>query len=216
MRTLDASEKERLVEEFRACLEHPANNSEDLGDAIDLHTLLAELAALKNEVRLESRQFKSMLDELRGLIEVLREQNARLTHDLERAREQVTASKQKAERSLLLDILDLRDRLQAGVDAGARWTPSFLARLVPSETHFSQSLREGLTLTLQRVDEMLTQYRVRPIDTIGKALDPNLMRVVSVESAPGQADGHVLRETRRGFSQDGELLRAAEVIVNKK
>lgn len=216
MSALDPVEKERLIEEFRACLEHGGENGVDEDEAVDLHTLLAEMAALKNEIRLESRQFKSMLEEMRAFGEVLREQNERLTHDLERAREHAAASKQKAERALLLDMLDLRDRLQAGVDAGAVRKPPFLARLVPSETRFALSLKQGLALTLQRVDEMLLHYRVRPIDAVGQALDPHLMRVVGVESVPGQADGQVLRETRHGFSQDGELLRAAEVIVNKK
>lgn len=217
MNMLDPAEKERLIEEFRACLDQADESTHDDHDAVDLHTLLTEMAALKNEIRLESRQFKSMLDEMRSFGEVLRVQNERLSHDLERARDNAAAGKQKAERALLLNILDLRDRLQAGVDAGAQRRPSSLARrLVPNETRFAQSLVEGLTLTLQRLDEVLANYRVRPIDAAGQTLDPNLMRVVGVESVPGKLDGQVLRETRRGFFHDTELLRAAEVIVNKE
>lgn len=217
MSALDPAEKERLIEEFRACLEHAGENGVEEGEAVDLHTLLAEMAALKNEIRLESRQFKSMLDEMRSFGEVLRGQNERLTHDLERARENAAVGNKKAERALLLNILDLRDRLQAGVDAGAQRRPaSFVHRLVPSDARFTQSLLEGLALTLQRVDEVLANHRVRPIEAAGQTLDPNLMRVVGVESVLGKLDGQVLRETRRGFFHDTELLRVAEVIVNKK
>ena len=42
------------------------------------------------------------------------------------------------------------------------------------------------------------------------------MRAVGLESAPEAAEGVVLHETRRGFLHSGELLRTAEVIVNKK
>ena len=42
------------------------------------------------------------------------------------------------------------------------------------------------------------------------------MRAVGVEADPEAPDGVVLREVRRGFYHGGELLRAAEVIVNKK
>lgn len=212
---LDPDEKERLLEEFRACLEICEVSDED-DKPVDLYSLLAEMAALKNEIRLESRQFKSMLEEMRNFGDALRAQNERLNRDLDLAREQVTASKQKAERGLLLDMLDLRDRLQAGVDAGTAHRPSFFARLVPGETRFADSLGQSLALTLQRVDDALAGYRVRPLDVAGQPLDPHLMRAVGVEAVGGMPDGVVLREARRGFFHGSELLRAAEVIVNKK
>ena len=219
MRPLDTAEKERLLEEFRTCLEQweeeGAEGDENGREPVDLHTLLGEMAALKNEVRLESRQFKSAVEELRGFADTLREQNERLARYLERARELAAEAQRQAERRLLLGLLDLRDRLQAGVDTGARRRRSPLARLVPSETRFAQSLSEGLALTLRRVDELLGTHRVRPVHALGQPLDPTLMRAVGVESVRDMPDGVVLREARRGFFQGGELLRAAEVIVNK-
>ncbi len=218
MTPLDPAEKEDLIAQFCASLDagEQRGGDDEPEDGVDLHTLLAEMAALKNEIRLESRQFKSMLDEMRGFGDVLREQNDRLNRDLERAREQAASVGRQAERALLLDMLDLHDRLKAGVDAGAARRPGFLARLLPGETRFARSLAQGLALTLQRVDDVLAGYRVRPIDVLGQQLDPHLMRAVGVESLSGQSDGLVLRETRRGFLHGGELLRAAEVIVNKK
>lgn len=223
MRRLDAAEKERMLEEFRACLdqweEEDAQSDEageeGAGEPVDLRTLLGEMAALKNEVRLESRQFKSALEELCGFGDTLREQNERLARDLERAREQAAEAQRQAERRLLLGLLDLRDRLQAGADSAARRRPSALARLMPGETRFAQSLTEGLALTLRRVDELLETHRVRPVDALGQPLDPMLMRAVGVESVRDMPDAVVLREARRGFLHGGELLRAAEVIVNK-
>lgn len=213
---LNPDEKERLMDEFNAFLETGELKHEVDDNAIDLHTILVEMAALKNEIRLESRQFKSMLDEMRNFGNALREQNERLSRDLDIARGQVAASKQTAERGLLLEILDLRDRLQAGKDAGALYRPSFLARLVPNEVRFNHSLVQGLVLMLQRVDDALTGYRVRPLDVLGLPLDPHLMRAVGVENVADKPDGMVLHEVRRGFFHGGELLRAAEVIVNKK
>lgn len=215
MRPLDAQEKERLVEEFRACLEQWEEGEEE-SEPVDLRTLLGEMAALKNEVRLESRQYKSALEELKKFGEALGAHNERLAQDLERAREQAAEAQRQAERRLLLGMLDLRDRLQAGADADAARQPSVLAHLVPGETRFARALGQGLTLTLQRLDELLATHRVRPIDALGQALDPQRMRAVGVESAPEHPDGVVLREARRGFLHSGELLRPAEVIVNKK
>lgn len=216
MRPLDEAEKDRLVEEFRACLEQWKEEGEEEGEPVDLRTLLGEMAALKNEVRLESRQFKSALEELKSVGETLRTHNERLARDLDRARGEAAEVQRQAERRLLLGMLDLRDRLQAGADAASARRPSAFARLVPGETRFARALSEGLTLTLQRFDELLATHRVRPINALGKPLDPQRMRAVGVEAAPDAPDGVVLREARRGFLRGGELLRAAEVIVNRK
>lgn len=214
--TLDPAEKERLVEEFRACLEDWEGDEEEADEGVDLHSLLTELAALKNDIRLESRQFKGMLEEMRSFGDTLREQNERLNRDLDRAREQTAAAGRQAERGLLLELIDLRDRLQAGAEAAAAYRPAWLSRLVPSDLRFARSLEEGLALTLRKMDGVLAGHRVQAIEAVGRQLDPHRMRAVGVEAASDRPDGQVLREARRGFVQHGELLRAAEVIVNKR
>ncbi len=215
MSPLDDTEKLRLVGEFRAFLDQWEDGADD-AELLDLRSLLAEMAALKNEVRLESRQFRSALEELKTHGEALRLQNERLTRDLDRVRGEAAHAQRQAERRLLLGIVDLRDRLQAGADAAAARRPSALARLVPGETRFARAVSEGLTLTLQRLDQLLETHRVRPIEVLGKPLDPQIMRALGVEAAPDAPEGVVLREVRRGFHLGGDLLRAAEVIVNKK
>lgn len=217
---LDPEAKERLVEQFRACLDSDADDTADDSEAIDLSTLLAETAALKNEVRLQARQFKSALEQMQALSDALAEHNQALTRDLERARAQAAEAKAQAERGLLLGLLELRDRLQAGLDAQTAWRPPPLLRLLgqvldDGQRH-TRSLREGSALTLQRLDELLASHRVRPIAALGQALDPQCMQAVGIEWAPEAAEGVVLRELRRGFQQGAVLLRTAEVIVNKK
>lgn len=219
---IDAEAKQRLIEQVRACLDAddsgPADpdSPDDLAQPLDLHTLLAEMAALKNEVRLQARQFKTALEQMQALGDALRSQSERLQQDLDRARAQATQAKSQAERGLLLGLLELRDRLQAGLDMQAARRPTTLQRLLGGDQRFNQSLREGSALTLQRLDELLDSHRVRPIAAIAQPLDPQCMQAVAVEWAPQIAEGRVLRELRRGYMQGTELLRAAEVIVNKK
>lgn len=220
MSSLDPETRERLVEQFRACLDSDPDDAADPGEDIDLATLLAEMAALKNEVRLQARQFKSALEQTQALSDALGEHNQALARDLERARAQAAEAKAQAERGLLLGLLELRDRLQAGLDAQTAWRPAPLLRLLGGlagdvQRH-SRSLREGSALTLQRLDELLDSHRVRPIVAVGQALDPHCMQAVGIEWAPQAAEGVVLRELRRGYLQGAVLLRTAEVIVNKK
>ena len=227
---LDPEERARLVDDFRAALERSARQGEPAdrlddqaaGDAetsVDLATLLSEMAVLKSELRLQSRQFKNTLDELRAFGNDLRQNGERLQRDLERAREQAASIQGQTERQFLLALLDLRDRLQSGVDAAGRPPSSFLTRLVPGPARFAASLAEGQRLTLQRLDDLLASHRVRPLPVLGEILDPQRMRVVGVEAAGSSSsvpDGTILREVKRGFLHNGELLRVAEVIVSKK
>ncbi|MDS4015465.1 MAG: nucleotide exchange factor GrpE [Candidatus Accumulibacter sp.] len=227
----DEAQREVLVEEFRNRLAQALATTEDgqepaaAGDQsagasreVDLATLLGEIAMLRNELRLQSRQFKQTLEELRRFGDDLRTNNERLQRDLERAHEQTSLVAQQTARPLLLALLDLRDRLQAGVDAAGRMPSSIMTRLVPGPQRFAASLAEGQRLSLQRLDELLAGQRVRAMRVEGEAFDPQRMRVVGVESgtAAAVADGTVLREVRRGFYHDDGLLRLAEVIVSKK
>ena len=217
MISFENEEKARLLAEFSACLDlcGPQPHAVCDDDAVDLYTLLNEMAALKNEVRLEARQSKNTLDELRASVDLLREHNAQLTRELELARERASTAQQQTESALLSKLLDLRDRLQASVDAVANWRPSAWLHCLPG-IRFARRLGEGQALTLQRVDECLADYQVSAINVVDQALNPHLMRAISVEARAEQPDGIVLREVRRGFLRHGKLLRTAEVIVNKR
>jgi molecular chaperone GrpE len=112
--------KEHLIAQFRAYLDvvegvHPLT-IEEPGREIDLFTLFSELAALKNEVKLESRQVKTALDQFREVFDTLRQDNARLGEELGRRRDTEQEARCAAQRELLLEILDLHDRLRAGLE----------------------------------------------------------------------------------------------------
>lgn len=218
MSEIEPEIRERLIAEFRALLDTPqAEFLAEPDDPVDLHTLLSELAALKSEVRLEARQFKNGLDELRGVVSPLRETNERLLLELDHAREQLAAAGRQAERQILLEVLDLRDRIDAGFGSSAAHRPTLWARLFTrSEVRFARHLGEGLKLTLDRVDRLLDKYRVKPLEVLNQPLDPHCMNAVGTQSKPQQNDGMVVAEQRRGYLRDGELLRCAEVIVNKR
>ena len=87
---------------------------------------------------------------------------------------------------------------------------------MPGPLRLVDRLAQGQALTLARAQETLKRLGVRAIDAAGQRLDPERMRAVAVEHRPDQPEGVVLREARRGYTHDGELLRTAEVVVNKK
>jgi molecular chaperone GrpE len=214
---MDAELKERLLEQFRAYLDAEPEPPDEPDQEVDLHTLLNELAVLKNEIRLESRQFKTALDQVRGVATELGEANARLGRELDQARDQTASVRRQAERQLLLELLDLRDRLEAGLAAIAGYRPGWRTRWFGrAALRFLSGLRQGQDLTLQRLDQVLARHRVHAVETVGRSLDPLSMNAVATAFEPERQDGMVLAEQRRGFVREGEVLRYAEVIVNKR
>ena len=216
---MDTATKDDLAREFRAYLDQapaPKDTPPPTSGTTDLFSLFTELAALKNEVKLESRQVKSALDGFQQLFATLEGNNQRLARELDQRREAQAEIRREAERELLLEILDLRDRLEAAIGAIHDYRPSWWARSSKRGGRFMASLQEGLEITLRRLDQLLVRHRVKAMDALGSVLDPHTMRADHVERHDDRPDGVVLSELRKGFLRDGGMLRLAEVVVNKR
>jgi molecular chaperone GrpE len=180
----------------------------------DLYTLLAEVCALKNEVRLESRQVKTALDQLRDAFGLVRTAQTRLEERESQRAEADRRARQESEQDLILELLELRDRLQAGHDQARRYRAGWLARRGGADG-FVTGMAEGLAMSLRRLDETLSRRGVRPLAAVGAPFDPQTMHAAELGQDPAQPEGTVLAELRRGFTQGERLLRPAEVTVNR-
>lgn len=211
---MDQVDKEDLMAQFRAYLDdiegEPVSATEG-----DTFSLFAELSGLKNEVKRESRQLKEALDQFKSVFDTLRTGNEALTRELESRRSAEKALRKETLRPLLVQLLDLRDRLEAGHTQSARSKPTALWPC-RRQGRLLEALREGQEMTLRRMDRILSDYGVRALEVMGRPLDPHTMRVVEVESRTDQEQGMVTGELRKGFLWDDELLRTAEVKVNKR
>lgn len=215
--------KTALLERFRAYLEAESDGREGSGagiqdtdepDAPDLFTLLAELAALKNEVKLESRQVKTALEQFRDLFDSLRQANEHLSAELSRRQQDARDVALNAERDILLELIELRDRLRDGRGQAASYRPNWLAH-ASGAAEFIAGMTQGLSMNLRRLDETLDRREVRPIQVVGQPFDPRIMRALEVGRDPALPLGTVLAELRTGYRRGESLLRLADVIVNK-
>jgi molecular chaperone GrpE len=203
---MEPSIKEALVDRLRAHLEH----------ARDLFSVFVEIAGLRNEARAQSRIVKDAVDQFRAVFETLQAGNAALDRELKEAHARAREQTRAALRPLLIDILDVRDRIVAGLAAASTETATpWWARWRRSAS-VPDAWREGLEMTLRRLDRALADRRVTPIASVGRPFTPNFARAVATKDDPSVAEGVVIAESRAGFEWDGELLRAAEVIVSKR
>ncbi len=197
---------EELLQAFRRLLEEaPEPPAEEIG----LARLFTELAALRTEVHAEGRQAKDALALLRQSLETLERQ----CDHLERAAE---LQRRQTLEPVLLDLVDLRDRLARGIDGLACWRPNWFRRLLLGrELDRLEAIVEGQRLTLERFDQWLLGLGLQPIDALGHPFDAERMRAAEIVSRSDLDDETVVAELRRGYLWQGRVLRPAEVAVNR-
>jgi len=215
---LDDSIKQALIDRFRGYLDTVEDGEEppdDPGETADLFSVLVEMAALRSEVRTESRLVKEALEQFRGVFDSLQASQATLQRELDRARTQTRDQAQSALRPLLLDVIDLRDRLVAALTLSAAARPRWRDRLWRRDRSGVAAWQEGLRMTLRRLDQVLLDRRVVATQLAGLPFDPRLARAIGTAADSSVAEGTVIKEVRAGFLWDDQVLRTAEVIVSK-
>lgn len=215
---MDDSIKQALIDRFRGYLDIVEDGEEppdDPGETADLFSVLVEMAALRSEVRTESRLVKEALEQFRGVFDSLQASQATLQRELDRARTETRDQAQSALRPLLLDVIDLRDRLVAALTLSAAARPRWRVRLWRRDRSGVAAWQEGLRMTLRRLDQVLLDRRVVATQLAGLPFDPRLARAIGSAADSSVAEGTVIKEVRAGFLWDDQVLRTAEVIVSK-
>ena len=106
---MDTTDRNQLLEQFSNYLDSAHADDIMMSDddsKIDLFALFTELAALKNEVKRESRQVKDALDQFRQVFSSLEERNQAVTRELESCRKARSLDQQRAIQPLLIGLLE--------------------------------------------------------------------------------------------------------------
>lgn len=209
----DAKHSDALDDPDQTMVNTKMNNEQNLQS--DLYSLFVEMSALKNEIKIQARQFKSAIDDFREVFVALRETQEHLEQELQKKNKQNRTIKNSVTRSFLLELITLRDRIILSIDTIENYSPKGVEKLFRHNNSRQNSILEGQKMTLRRIDRQLKNHQVRLVKTQEKRLNPHLMKVVALGHQPEQDNGLVLEEIRAGFIWNKKLLRSAEVKVNK-
>ena len=223
---MDDDTKQRLLHQFSDWLDAsetaaPSETTDaqapvdEVTPTTDLYSLFVEMAGLRSEVRTESRLVKEALEQFRGVFETLQTSHATVRQELERARAETRDQAKAALRPLLLDVIDLRDRLLAALTLSGTVRTGWLDRVLRRNVTGGEAWQEGLRLTLRRLDQVLLDRRVVPMRLEGQPFDPLLARAMAVVTDGKAQDGTVIEEIRTGFLWNEQVLRTAEVVVSQ-
>ena len=211
------TQKSNLLDDFQKYLEQHKLDSFTPDEQPDLNTLFSEMTGLKAEVKAESRQFKNTLDTLSSALNTVQEDNQILSTELAGYGERLQQQQDEIMRTMLLDMVDIYDRLSTGLAVLQNYRPveSVFKKSRKKDVHFIKRFIEGQGMTVKRFEQILQSYHVQVVDCVGKLLDPVTMTAVRTGQDPTFENGLVLQELRKGFLFQDQVLRLAEVKVNK-
>jgi molecular chaperone GrpE len=125
------------------------------------------------------------------------------------ARELVEAAG-RGKASLAAELVPALDNLEralaaAGIDPEAALDGSVGA---------DGSLEQGVILTYRELRATLSRAGVEAYDPAGERFDPEWHEALSVREAEGAEPGTVVEVVQKGYRLDGQLIRAARVVVS--
>jgi molecular chaperone GrpE len=213
------TEHAALIQQFSDYLKDRENNKPELlQGSVDLFTLFTALTSLSTEVKRETRYVKQALNDFQAVFKTL-ESSHHLLHQTFELKQQEKEERSANElKPLLFELIDFRTIL---ANAFEQYTQvafpkkSWWQRKKQNLPSAYIAITHGNQLLLKRLDAILQQQHVYPMDTIGKIFQPEIMQAVHVEQNQSLPSGVVLSECRKGYYWKEKVLRYAEVIVNK-
>jgi molecular chaperone GrpE len=88
------------------------------------------------------------------------------------------------------------------------------ALAVGEEASAHRALVEGVAMVRDELHSRLAAAGVEAFDPTGERFDPQLHEALSTQSAEGTEPGVVLETVEKGYRLNGQVLRAAKVVVS--
>ncbi len=206
-------------EEIERCHEHVGPLA-----AVDLHSVVAEVAALRGELRVSSRGAKASREDLEEAASLFREGREDLRSSVERGladivgerdrlREELRETREEPLHRSLEALLDTLEALRRGQEASERAKRSlrWRAKLMPRD--LLGGLVDGYRMGLRRIENALSALGVTEVPCTGRNFDPRCMRSVETDERRDLPPGQVVEVVRSGYQQGDRILRVAEVRV---
>ncbi len=144
---------------------------------------------------------------LEKALKEITEKHIRLYADFENYKKVTARNKEEllkyANEDLMKDILTVIDHLE-------------LALQHSSDNKTSNSLAEGVELTLKELKNVLTKHGLSTIEAFGKPFDPSVHHAMTKIESEDAEENTVVKEFRKGYMLRDRVLRAALVGVAAK
>ncbi|HPU08601.1 MAG TPA: nucleotide exchange factor GrpE [Candidatus Atribacteria bacterium] len=185
--------------EEKEILKEPEGGSQDkeLGEVS-----LSEIEELNSLIEEQKR----IIEEKEELISDYLNDLKRLKADFDNFRKRETLFRQdfvkKANRDLISKLLPILDDMERAIrEAKAK--------------NIDEAMVQGIELIYRKFLNTLEKEGVKPMETEGQKFDPKYHEAVATVCLPDYEDYEIVEEMRRGYLYQDEVLRPAQVRVNR-
>jgi molecular chaperone GrpE len=183
-----------------------AGSEDESAAAVD-----ADFDALLADVRRERDEYLEIAQRARADFENYRKRAARETQEAER----------RGKAALARELVPALDNLEralraAGIDPDAGTTSGEKGEAPSEEVSAHEALARGVALVYGELRAALERAGVETYDPTGERFDPETCEALSVRAGGDGVDPGVVIETiEKGYRLDGQVLRAARVVVSE-
>lgn len=219
-----ASWKDAVLDDFRQWLEalpdEPPDAGDEVGQAIeegDLLSLVGEMTALRQEVKLMSRGTGKLSRTVEQVSQDVATNVVPLAEEIRRLDREARVSETRGTLGpLLLELGDLRECVrEVAAQAAKPIRPWHVSRRF-WETLGLDRQKELLEVLARRLDSTLERHAVKPIAVEAMPFDARCMTADGVSRSGQVKPGQVSQVVKQGFAVAGGVLRTAHVIVETK
>jgi molecular chaperone GrpE len=116
---------------------------------------------------------------------------------------QIEESKKYGNEHLIVELLDVVDELELALESGQSSEPA-------------EPLLQGVRMTLGKLEKVLKNQGVSPIECMGKPFDPSKHNAVAKVERKDVNDCMVIEEVRKGYTLREKVIRPSIVKISVK
>jgi len=209
--------KNRILRDFRSWIDQFADEESEVREnrppEPDLRDLLAEFTALRQEMRIQNDEQSKAGRELGQAAERYDSALALLRKREETLDNCASDIARQAENACLLSFLDFNDRMLHGRETAQ--TISQQRSLLRKPPRGISGLVEGYDRAIDQFQATMEKFKVVKIETVGCLFNGKCMQAIETRHDTSVKDGVVVDELLSGYMRDDDILRVAEVAVNR-
>lgn len=155
----------------------------------------------------EAEAAKAEADKAKAEAAALKDRLLRLQADFDNYRKRQARDRaewiQQSNADLLEELLPVLDQTDAAI-----------ASVSKDSSEAAKPFREGFELVRRSFLNAVAKFGLKPVEgVVGKPLDTATSEAITIMRTGQTAPGCVVYETRKGYSLNGRVLRAAQVVV---
>ena len=155
----------------------------------------------------EAEAAKAEADKAKAEAAALKDRLLRLQADFDNFRKRQARERaewiQQSNADLLEELLQVLDQTDAAI-----------ASVSKDSSDAAKPFREGFELVRRSFLNAVAKFGLKPVEgVVGKPLDTATSEAITIMRTGQTAPGCVVYETRKGYSLNGKVLRAAQVVV---